>query len=111
MFRLLVSVASLACLLLLLSAIPAAARDTDEMVTVRLRHVVQPSSAAEAEHLLDRIETAQAEACGASTFSLPDYRQAIRRGACWREGVTRTVAEIGNPLLRDALAHRYRWRS
>jgi len=111
MFRLLVSVSGLAALLLVLSAFPVAARDADEVVTVRLRHVVQPRSAAEAEHLLDRVEAAQAEACGASTFSLPDYRQAVRRGACWREGMTRTVGAIGSPLLCEALAHRYRWRS
>jgi len=110
MFRLLVSVAGLAFLLLILSAFPAAARDADEVVTVRLRHVVEPGSTAEAEHLLNRIEAAQAEACGATTFSLAEYRQAIRRGPCWREGVARTVAAVGSPLLSEVLAHRYRWR-
>jgi UrcA family protein len=110
MVRLPVAGAGLAGLLLIASTLPAIARAADETVTVRLRHVVRPLSEADAEHLLNRIEAAQTEACGASQFSLSDYRLAIRHTPCWREGLMRTVAQIDDALLRAAFERRYKWR-
>jgi UrcA family protein len=45
--------------------------------------------------LLHRIRDAALEACGASQFSVPDYRWAVRRSACYRSNVRRAAAEVG----------------
>ena len=106
MFRALIACACLAGLMLIVSPLPAVARGADETVKVRLRNVDRPQSSADAERLLDRIEAAQSEACGALPSSFPEYRRAIRRGSCWNEGVARTVEQLNSALLTDALARR-----
>jgi UrcA family protein len=45
--------------------------------------------------LLHRIRDAALEACGASPFSIADYRWAVRRSACYRSNVRRAAAEAG----------------
>ena len=47
--------------------------------------------------MLDRISNAALEACGASTFSVPDYRWAMKNSACYRGSVDRAVAQLAAP--------------
>ncbi|MHB8283380.1 MAG: UrcA family protein [Caulobacteraceae bacterium] len=53
----------------------------------------------DASVLLERVQTAALESCGASTFSLPDYRDAVQRSACYRAGVAQAVGQIDAPKL------------
>ena len=55
--------------------------------------------------MLGRIGDAALEACGASTFSLPEYRAAVRRSDCYRGGVDGAVASLNAPAVTDAYRH------
>jgi UrcA family protein len=58
-----------------------------------------PGSAA----MLQRISQAALEACGASSFSVPDYRWAMKNSACYRSSMDRAVADLAAP----AVSHLY----
>ena len=49
--------------------------------------------------LLGRVQTAALESCGASSFSLPDYRDAVQHSTCYRAGVAEAVSRIDAPKL------------
>ena len=99
------SVASTAAALLALSA-PALAAG-DETTAVSVRHVdLAVETRADAYRLLRRLGEAAQEACGASSFSLSQYRQAVRGSACWRSSMTDVVQRIDNPLLTAAFEKR-----
>lgn len=49
--------------------------------------------------MLQRIRDAALEACGASSFSVQDYRWATQRSACYRRGVDHAVAQLGSPSV------------
>jgi UrcA family protein len=49
--------------------------------------------------MLGRLHVAVLDACGASEFSVPDYRWAIERSACYRQSMDRAVAEVGVPAV------------
>jgi UrcA family protein len=51
--------------------------------------------------LLGRVQSAALESCGASSFSLPDYRAAVQHSSCYRAGVAQAVGAIGAPKLTD----------
>lgn len=55
--------------------------------------------ARDASVLLERVQTAALESCGASAFSLPDYRDAVQHSACYRAGVAQAVNQIDAPKL------------
>lgn len=57
-----------------------------------------------ARRLLARIGNAALEACGASTFSLADYKSAIRASPCWHDAVEDASRRIGSPTLRALVA-------
>jgi UrcA family protein len=50
-----------------------------------------------ADAMLQRISHAALEACGASSFSIPDYRWATKRSGCYRGSVDRAVATLAAP--------------
>ena len=54
-----------------------------------------PGSAA----MLQRISHAAVEACGASSFSLPDYRWALKNSACYHASMDRAVAARAAPAV------------
>ena len=54
-----------------------------------------PGSAA----MLQRISHAALEACGASNFSVPDYRWAMKRSACYHASMDRAVASLAAPAV------------
>jgi UrcA family protein len=49
--------------------------------------------------LLRRLRVAALSACGASEFSVPDYRRAVERSACYRESLDRAVSDVGAPAV------------
>lgn len=49
--------------------------------------------------MLQRIRDAALQACGASSFSLPDYRWAVKRSDCYRMSMGRAVADLGAPAV------------
>jgi UrcA family protein len=61
-----------------------------------------------ARRLLVRIGNAALEACGASAFSLPDYKAATLASPCWREAVDDAVSRIGSPVLSEVANERHR---
>ncbi|WP_404710622.1 UrcA family protein [Sphingomonas sp. MMS24-J13] len=80
----------------------------EEPTAVRVRHV-DPAlgSPREAKVLLNRLGDAAMEACGASSFSVAQYRQAVRDSACWRTSMTDVVQRIDNPYLTAAFEGRH----
>jgi UrcA family protein len=76
----------------------AAGADRTTMTPVRYDDL-DLDNAADAAVLLKRIDHAASEACGASAFSLREYRQAVRNSACHEEGMSRAVATVNAPTV------------
>ena len=55
------------------------------------------STARGAETLMHRLQDAALESCGASSFSLVDYQDAVRRSGCYRDSLAAAVAEVNLP--------------
>ncbi len=62
------------------------------------------TSAAGARRLLRRIGGAALESCGASSFSLAEFKTATLMSRCWRDAVDDAVRRVDDPLL-TAAAH------
>lgn len=94
------------------SALPdraIAGESTDSASTPSARITVHPGdldNPVAAKRLIDRIEAAALEVCGASPFSFPDVQRAVRRSDCWRQGVSTAVAELHDARLNARLAQR-----
>jgi UrcA family protein len=92
------------------SALPdpaAAGERPDSAFTPSVRIAVHPGdldNPVAAKRLFDRIEAAALEVCGGSPFSLPEFRRAVRRSDCWRQGVSTAVAELHDARLGARLA-------
>jgi len=56
--------------------------------------------------MLDRLHRAAMDACGASSFSLTDYRWAVARSACVRASMARAAAELDAPTVSQLYAAR-----
>ncbi len=56
--------------------------------------------------LLDRIDVASMEACGAYQGSLREYQAAVRDSECYRANVQQAVAAIGAPVVTSLYGHR-----
>jgi UrcA family protein len=77
---------------------PALAEGSDTQIKVD--HVdYAVANAAQAKQLLARLGDAAMEACGASSFSVPQHKQAVRGSACWRASMSDVVSRIGNPVV------------
>ena len=89
-----------AALALAVSAAAYAATPDDAQNSIRVAYndlnLLQPQGAAV---LLQRVQGAALQACGASPFSLPDYQYTIRRSSCYQTSVSRAVSAIDAPLL------------
>jgi UrcA family protein len=77
-------------------ATPAGLETTE--IRVRYRHAELDSSAA-ARSLLQRIGEAALESCGASPFSLAEFKIATAQSRCWRDAVDDAVRRVGSPVL------------
>jgi UrcA family protein len=92
------------CALALALAAPAASQaasaDSSARVSIPVRvsglDLTQPADAA---LMIRRLDAAALEACGASKFSLREYRQAVRESACYRDGMNDAVAQLGSPTV------------
>lgn len=105
------TIASLGCAIALTGAISAraavvseadAAREVERQpVRVAVRtHDLDLNSQAGSAVMLQRISRAAQQACGASSFSVPDYRWAIKRSDCYRNSMDRAVADLGAPAVK-----------
>jgi UrcA family protein len=56
--------------------------------------------------MLQRISHAALEACGASGFSVPDYKWATKNSGCYHSSMDRAVAQLAAP----AVTHLYEQR-
>ncbi len=70
-------------------------------IRLRYQHGALISPAA-ARGLLKRIGDAALEACGASPFSLAEFKTATEQSRCWRDAVDDAVRRIGSPVLSAA---------
>lgn len=78
----------------------AAAMETSE---IRVRYDRNElGSPAAARRLFGRIGDAALESCGASSFSLAEFKTATMASRCWRDAVDGAVRRIDNPLLTAA---------
>jgi UrcA family protein len=80
-------------------AAPAAmASDSPSVVRVAYGDL-NLSSQRDSAVLLHRLHEASLEACGASEFSVPDYRRSIERSACYRQSMDRAVSAVDAPAV------------
>jgi UrcA family protein len=72
---------------------------TEIRVRYERRELASPAAA---RRLLRRIGDAALESCGASSFSLAEFKTATVASRCWRDAVDDAVRRIGDPLLTAA---------
>lgn len=78
-------------------AMPAFAdRPTAVEVPVSGLDLNRPGDAA---MMLGRLDNAALVACGASPFSLREYKMAVRGSGCYAKGLSRAVGELDAPAL------------
>jgi UrcA family protein len=93
-----------ACVLASIVATEGYAAPTgSETAEIRVRYDQRDlTSPAAAHRLLRRIGEAALESCGASSFSLPEFKAATVASRCYRDAVDGAVRRIDNPLLTAA---------
>ena len=80
---------------------------SDQTVSVAVHYGdLDLSSPRQAAVLLDRVNQASLEACGASEFSAPEYKAAVRESDCYRANVQQAVAAIDAPAVTNIYTHR-----
>ena len=82
-------VVSTAALLLMAGAASAA-----ETTNIAVRAKLDPNNPAERQVLLQRINTAALEACGAQRGSFVEVKRAVAASACHRDAVAGAVAQL-----------------
>ena len=102
-------IASLGCAIALTGAVSAraageadAAREIERQpVQVAVKtHDLDLNSLTGSAAVLQRISHAALEACGAGSFSLPEYRWSVQRSDCYRESMGRAVADLRAPVVK-----------
>lgn len=85
-----------ALLLALLTPVVSYAADSaEDVVAVNVRYGdLDLGKSADAAVMLRRIDAAASQACGASDFSLKEYRLAVGRSSCHQESMSRAVAAL-----------------
>ena len=74
-----------------------------ETAAIRVRYDRRElTSPAAARRLLGRIGDAALESCGASPFSLTEFKTATMASRCWRDAVDDAVHRIDHPVLTAA---------
>src|ERR1700724_2035696 len=80
--------------------VAAAGLETTEIrVLYERRELTSPAAA---RRLLRRIGDAALESCGASSFSVAEFKTATVMSRCWRDAVDDAVRRIDDPLLTAA---------
>lgn len=91
-----------ATMFVLAIAVPQSAFASEETRSVAVRHVDRhPATEAAARRTLARLGQGALEVCGASPFSVPQMRIAIRASRCWKDSMARAVRQIDNSTLAD----------
>jgi len=80
-------------------AAPNGLETTEIRVRYERRELTSPAAA---RRLLKRIGDAALESCGASPFSLAEFKTATLGSRCWRDAVDDAVRRIGSPVLSAA---------
>ena len=80
-------------------AAPTGFETTEIRVRYDRRELTSPTAA---RRLLRRIGDAALESCGASPFSLAEFKTATVVSRCWRDAVDDAVRRIDDPLLTAA---------
>jgi UrcA family protein len=86
-------------------AAPTGLETTEIRVRYKHQELISPAAA---RSLLKRIGDAALESCGASSFSLAEFKTAIVVSRCWKDAVDDAVRRIGSPVL-SAAASEGRW--
>lgn len=86
------------CLMISIAGAAMAQGDTATQVPVRYGDL-DVSSTSGAAVMLQRIDDAATEACGAPWGSLREYRLSVQRSVCHRESMERAVAAVDLPAL------------
>lgn len=84
---------------------PALSRErvgTDEYAVTLSGVDMRPATPQAARQVMKRIENAALAVCGVTPGALADVTRAVRRSACWREAMARTMSRIDDPLLAQA---------
>ena len=90
------------------ASVGLAAPAGSETSAIRVRYSrTELTSTAGARNLLRRIGNAALESCGASPFSLTEFKAATEQSRCWRAAVDNALRNIGSPVL-DAAAEQGR---
>jgi UrcA family protein len=61
--------------------------------------------------MLQRLSHAALQACGASPFSVPDYRWATKHSSCYRGSMDRAVADVAAPAVTRLYEQRRQYAS
>jgi UrcA family protein len=78
-----------------------------ETSAIRVRYNrTELTSSAGVHNLLKRIRNAALESCGASPFSLAEFKAATEQSQCWKAAVSDAVRSIGSPVLVAAAEER-----
>jgi len=86
-----------------IASVCLAAPAGSETSTIRVRYNrTELTSTAGARNLLKRIGNAALESCGASPFSLAEFKAATEQSRCWRAAVDDAVRSIGSSALNAA---------
>jgi UrcA family protein len=82
-------------------------KGADERVVVSVNaHDLDLSGRTGASIMLERLDNAAMEACGALDGSLREYRRLVQRSACHATRMDRAVAELNAPLVTELYARR-----
>lgn len=60
----------------------------------------------DAVRVIDRLDRASLEACGASEFSYSEYRASVRDSECYRASMQQGVAATNSPVVASLYNHR-----
>ena len=96
------AVALTLCTAIAQPALSQARIGTDEYAVTLPGADMHPATPQAARRTMKRIENAALIVCGATPGTLADVTRAVRRSACWRETMERTMSRIDNPLLAQA---------
>jgi UrcA family protein len=78
---------------------PTGSEPTGIRVRYKYRELTSPAAA---RRLLKRIGDAALESCGASSFSLAEFKTATEQSRCWRDAVADAVRRVDSPVLSEA---------
>ena len=59
----------------------------------------------DAVRMIDRLDTASLEACGASEFSYSEYKASVRDSECYRASMQQGVAATNSPVVASIYNH------